>query len=224
MNIRATSPRRQSVIALTILAAGLAALLVANVAARDSQPSSVAPSDVAAPHGPAGDQRVERSIGTSDRQPAPGRLSAPNPIGVRIPTIAVAAETIPLGLRVDGSIEVPEDFDQTGWWADGPEPGEPGPAVILGHVDSVRGPAVFSRLGDLSIGDVVHVDRDDGTTISYVVDRIEQHPKDDFPTDAVYGRDGEDSVLRLVTCGGQFDRDARSYVDNIIVFASMTRS
>ncbi len=145
---------------------------------------------------------------------------APDPTAVRIPTIDVDASTTPLGIRDDGKIEVPEDFQQTGWWKDGPEPGEIGPAVILGHVDSRDGPAVFYELNTLSVGDPIHIDRADGSTVTYVVDRVEQHPKTSFPTEAVYGSTDQ-SVLRLVTCGGSFDSEARSYRDNIIVFASL---
>ena len=143
---------------------------------------------------------------------------APDPSGLRIPAIEVEASTIPLGLRADGSIEVPQDYDETGWWRDGPEPGEIGPAVILGHVDSQTGPAVFHRLDSLSVGDPIHIDRIDGSTVTYLVERVEQHAKSAFPTDAVYGSTDE-PVLRLVTCGGEFDRSARSYRDNIVVFA-----
>lgn len=224
MKVPTNSPRRPSVLGLAVMLAGLAVVLAGCLAARDVvSPKTISPGPIASPASSSSPDAEQGSAGSSPRS-APERTSAPNPVGVRIPTIAVMAETIPLDLRADGSIEVPEDYDQTGWWADGPEPGEPGAAVILGHVDSVDGPAVFSRLGDLSIGDVVHVDREDGTSVSYQVDRIEQHPKDHFPTDAVYGRDGDESVLRLVTCGGRFDRDARSYVDNVIVFTSMVGS
>ena len=224
MHLNETPSRHQHVIALAALLVGLTAMLAACAAAQDAASPLAIPAPEVTSQEASLDHDGEQRSTTPNPEPAPGEFAAPNPVGVRIPTIAVVAETIPLGLRPDGSIEVPQDFAQTGWWADGPEPGEPGPAVILGHVDSVRGPAVFSRLGDLSIGDVVHVDREDGTSISYRVDRIEQHPKDDFPTEAVYGRGGDESVLRLVTCGGQFDRDARSYVDNVIVFASMIAS
>ncbi len=146
-------------------------------------------------------------------------IQAADPVGIRIPRIGVDANTIGLGLQADGSIEVPQDFDETGWWRDGPEPGEVGAAVLLGHVDSFDGPAVFFDLESLQVGDVIHIDRADGSTVSYAVDRIEQHAKDAFPTDAVYGKT-EDMQLRLVTCGGDFDQDERSYQDNLIVFAS----
>ncbi len=149
----------------------------------------------------------------------PTDRQAPRPVAVRIPAIAVDADMVALGLRSDGSIEVPTDYSQTGWWADGPEPGEDGPAVVLGHVDSRSGPAVFHELTDLRPGDEVIIDRIDGSSVTYRVDRVEQHAKDRFPTEAVYG-DTADPELRLVTCGGDFDRSARSYRDNIVVFAS----
>ena len=147
-------------------------------------------------------------------------VQAANPSRVRIPAIGVDAPIIPLGLRDDGRIEVPADFDVTGWWVDGPEPGETGPAVILGHVDSRDGPAVFFDLPRLDPGDPILIDRQDGSTVTYLVERVEQHPKDAFPTESVYGPTSE-PVLRLVTCGGVFDRTRRSYEDNIIVFARL---
>ena len=148
------------------------------------------------------------------------RVQAPNPVTIRIPRIEVEAPIIPLRLREDGKIEVPEGPEETGWWLGGPEPGEPGPAVILGHVDSREGPAVFFYLRYLKAGDEIHIDREDGSTVTYLVDSSERHPKDDFPTDEVYGRTDE-PTLRLVTCGGDYDFDVRSYIDNVIVFASI---
>ncbi|MGI9597621.1 MAG: class F sortase, partial [Acidimicrobiales bacterium] len=155
---------------------------------------------------------------TGSQEVVTAALQAPDPTAVRIPALDVNASTTPLGIRDDGKIEVPQDYQQTGWWRDGPEPGEVGPAVILGHVDSYEGPAVFYGLETLSVGESIHIDRVDGSTVTFVVERIEQHPKDDFPTLDVYGPTDE-SELRLVTCGGSFDREARSYRDNVIVFA-----
>ena len=149
------------------------------------------------------------------------RMQAPNPAVIRIPRLEVEASIIPLGLQDDGSIEVPEDPDQAGWWLGGPEPGETGPAVILGHVDSQEeGPAVFFYLQYLDPGDQIHIDRVDGSTITYVVEATERHNKDEFPTDAVYGPTDQ-PTLRLVTCGGDFDFGVRTYEDNVIVFASL---
>lgn len=142
------------------------------------------------------------------------------PAQLRIPSIEVTAPVIPLDLRDDGAIEVPVDVDDSGWWRDGPEPGERGPAVILGHVDSYTGPGVFARLTELEPGDLIHVDRDDGTSVTYRVTDANQYDKESFPTEVVYGPT-DHAVLRLVTCGGDFDRAARSYLANYIVFAEM---
>ena len=197
-----------TVVAAGLIAAGLIAAGCGVASTASDQPSLGSTSADPSPGEPAS------SVGNSagDQEPAPSRL--------RIPTIAVDAAMVPLGLLDDGRIDVPSDFDQTGWWADGPEPGEVGPAVILGHVDSREGPAVFFGLGELEAGDPIHVDRLDGSTVTYVVERIEQHPKDAFPTEAVYGPTSE-PVVRLVTCGGDFDRERRSYDDNLVVFARL---
>lgn len=139
------------------------------------------------------------------------------PIAVRIPAIGVVSELDRLGLDAQGAIEVPP-WNLAGWYADGPKPGQDGPAVILGHVDSPYGAAVFARLAELAPGDEVLVDRADGTTVRFAVERLERHPKDAFPTDAVYGNDLRPG-LRLITCGGSFDRSTGHYRDNVIVFA-----
>lgn len=90
--------------------------------------------------------------------------------------------------RSDGRAEVPEDFDETGWWTGGPEPGEQGPAIIAGHIDSKRGPAVFYRLHELQPSDAVRVTRADGSRVEFTVRRTEQHAKAAFPTEIVYAR------------------------------------
>ncbi len=145
-----------------------------------------------------------------------------DPVRVRIPAIGVDAPVGPLLIDGNGVLPPPESFDDTGWWHAGPEPGEAGPALIAGHVDSAAGPAVFYRLDELAPGDEIHVDREDGSTVTFTAQRTERHLKDDFPTDAVYG-DTPDAQLRLVTCGGAFDPADRRYLDNVIVFAGRAR-
>ena len=147
-----------------------------------------------------------------------GSASPHDPVRIRIPAIGVDASVQSLTVDQNGVLPPPDTYDVTGWWREGPEPGERGPAVIAGHVDSKRGPAVFFRLTDLGRGDRIFVDRADGTTAVFATQRIERHDKNAFPTDAVY-RDTPDSQLRLITCGGKFDRKAHRYIDNIIVFA-----
>ena len=146
------------------------------------------------------------------------RAMGADPVRIRIPAIGVDAPVDPLTTDRDGALLAPRTYGDAGWWRDGPQPGERGPAVIAGHVDSKRGPAVFFRLAHLGSGDKIFLDRADGSTAVFATKRIERHGKDDFPTDAVYG-DTADPQLRLITCGGKFDRKARRYLDNVIVFA-----
>jgi sortase (surface protein transpeptidase) len=144
------------------------------------------------------------------------------PVSVSVPAIGVQSTLTDLGLNADGTVEVPplERDDKAGWYTPGPAPGEVGPAIILGHVDSAEwGPGVFFELGAMKPGDEVSVARADGSVAVFAVDRVEVHRKDDFPTIEVYGNT-DDPQLRLITCGGAFDAGARSYEDNVIVFAS----
>jgi hypothetical protein len=143
------------------------------------------------------------------------------PVRVRIPAAAVDTRLQRLGRAADGSVEVPASFDEAGWFADGPRPGQAGPAVILGHLDSRTGPGVFFALPRLMPGAQVVVDRADGSTVTFRVARAVRVPKAVFPTDLVYGATLQPS-LRLVTCGGDFDREAGSYRDNVIVYAEPT--
>ena len=151
-----------------------------------------------------------------------GYRATPVPVRVEIPRIAVASTLERLGRAPDRTVQVPSDWDVAGWYAAGPRPGDPGSAVILGHVDSKRGPAVFFRLRQLRRGDAITITRADGSSVRFVVERINQYPKDRFPTDAVY-YPTLTPALRLVTCGGQFDASAGHYRSNVIVFATMER-
>jgi sortase (surface protein transpeptidase) len=148
-------------------------------------------------------------------------LAPSAPVTLDIPAIAVHTGLLTLGLNPDGTVEVPPlDSPQAGWYDGSPTPGELGPAVILGHVDSARsGPAVFYDLAALLPGDTVDVTRADGSLVRFRVDSVERYPKRAFPADAVYG-DLDHPGLRLITCGGAFDHAARSYEDNVVVYAS----
>jgi sortase (surface protein transpeptidase) len=143
-------------------------------------------------------------------------LSGP-PARVRIPAIGVDAPLDALHLDPTGALEPPTDFEVPGWYADGTVPGDVGPAVIAGHVDSRAGPAIFYRLGELRAGDLVEVLRG-GAWIAFEVVGSTRVPKDEFPTEQVYGPT-PDRQLRIITCGGEFDGATRSYRDNVIVFA-----
>jgi sortase (surface protein transpeptidase) len=149
------------------------------------------------------------------------RRSAP-PVRIDIPAIGVSSALVRLGLNPDGTMQVPGDYGVAGWFTGGPAPGDTGPAVIAGHVDSRNGPAIFYRLGSLQSGDAIKIRRADGTTARFLTDTVARYPKRAFPTQAVFGPE-PDPVLRLITCGGRFDRARRSYVDNVIVTAHLAK-
>jgi sortase (surface protein transpeptidase) len=141
-----------------------------------------------------------------------------------IPSIGVHSNVQHLGQAADGALEVPAPgphYDEAAWYRYSPTPGSKGPAILLGHVDSVtRGPSVFFRLGELKAGDRVSVTRADDSTALFVVDEVHSYPKNDFPTKLVY-RDIDHAGLRLITCGGAFDDSTGHYLNNIVVFASL---
>ncbi|MCV2488784.1 class F sortase [Geodermatophilus sp. YIM 151500] len=143
------------------------------------------------------------------------------PVRIRVPAAGVDSGLVPLGVDGAGALEVPQDFGTAGWFTGGAVPGRPGPAVVVGHVDSYEGPAVFHRLPRLGAGDEVVVDLDDGASARFTVTRVTRVGKDAFPTDEVYGPTAG-AELRLITCGGAFDDDRRRYEDNVIVFARLT--
>lgn len=153
----------------------------------------------------------------SDAPTDPAVEPAP-PARVVIPSIDVDADVVGVGLNADQSMEVP-DFGEAGWYTPGPRPGAVGPAVIAAHVDSVDGPDVFYRLEDLRAGDEIVVEHADGTSSTFVVQRSETQRKEDLPVERIWNTTDE-AVLRLITCGGDFDSQRRSYESNVIVYAT----
>jgi sortase (surface protein transpeptidase) len=149
-----------------------------------------------------------------------GYRATPVPVRVKIPRIGVASSLDRLGRAPDGTVQEPSRWETAGWYTPGTRPGDPGSAVILGHVDSKRGPAVFFRLRELRRGDTVTIRRADGSSVRFAVQRTEQYLKDRFPTDEVY-YPTLTPALRLVTCGGEFDATVGRYRSNLIVFATM---
>ncbi|MGI5125652.1 class F sortase [Pseudonocardia sp. CA-107938] len=143
------------------------------------------------------------------------------PVHLDVDAIGVHADVIRLGLAPDRTVEVPPlGSPDVGWYSYSPPPGDLGPAVLLGHVDAAAtGPSVFHDLSRLRPGDGIAVRRADGSTVRFRVDDVAQYPKARFPTAAVYGNI-DHAGLRLITCGGAFDRGRRSYLDNVVVYAS----
>lgn len=154
----------------------------------------------------------------STTPPSSGAGPSDRPVRVKVPDLGIDAPVILLGLDQDQALEVPGNATDTGWWTGGSVPGTVGPAVLAGHVNYKGQAGVFQEIGRMEPGDRVEVTLDDGTATAFVVDRVEQHAKDAFPTDAVYGPT-PGSELRLVTCGGDFDESSGHYDDNIVVYA-----
>lgn len=142
------------------------------------------------------------------------------PIRLRIPAINVDAPFVSLGLDDNKEIETPDGYEEVGWYQYGPTPGELGPAVVLGHVDSVDGPAVFYSLGQLHPGDKIEIDRADNTTAVFEVKNLERYDQDTFPTSLVYGNI-DHAGLRLITCSGTYSREQQRYDKNLVVYAEL---
>ncbi|WP_207007438.1 class F sortase [Nocardioides aromaticivorans] len=155
--------------------------------------------------------------------PAPQATAGSRPVRLRVPRIGVDTGLLRLGLTARRELEVPpmRKADTAGWYDRSPVPGDAGPSVLAGHVDSRSGPAVFYRLRELRRGDRVVVDRDDGRRATFTVDRVDVVAKSAFPTRRVYGATSRPE-LRLITCGGTFDHATDDYLSNVVVFAHLT--
>lgn len=171
--------------------------------------------------------RERHAAGDSPQAVTGPVLPASKPVRLEIPSIDVDSVLQHLGQDADGGLEVPAPgprYDEAAWYRYSPTPGALGPAVLLGHIDSAaNGPSVFFRLGELQPGARVAVTRADSSTAVFVVDAVHRYAKKDFPTQLVYG-DIDHAGLRILTCGGAFDRTTRHYEDNIVVFASLAPS
>lgn len=144
----------------------------------------------------------------------------PAPVAISLPTIGVDADVVPVGVDPDGLMTVPEDVSTVGWYEFGPSPASvEGSAVLAGHVDDrIQGRGAFFDLRALDVGDAVTVTDADGTTSSWIVTGRETFDKASLPVDDLYRRDGPRRLV-LITCGGDFDRSARSYESNVVVVA-----
>lgn len=157
---------------------------------------------------------------TSARKPA--RLLHVRPTAVAIPSVGIDSALVDLGLDPDRTLRAPTDYARAGWYAGGSYPGDTDsvPAIIAGHVDSWNGPAVFYPLAKVKVGQQILVGRADGSVAVFDVYAAHRYAKDAFPTDTVYAPTAR-SELRVITCTGTFDRDRRSYLDNLVLFARL---
>nr|WP_079160626.1 class F sortase [Streptomyces pactum] len=185
-----------------------------------AQPGASAPSAPSAPSASSAPSAL--SAPSAAGRPA-ADLPRSKPVRLLIPEISVDAPFTDLAIGANGQLQAPppDDTNLVGWYAKGASPGEEGTSIIAGHVDTKTSAAVFARLGQLEEGDVFHVERADGRKVSFEVDSLETFDKDDFPSKRVYG-DADRAEVRLITCAGDYDRKAKDYTDNLVVFAHLT--
>jgi hypothetical protein len=200
------------------LAAALA-VVAATCLAVAVQGGSPAALGAAVPAEPVAPVAPVTPVERSHTSPAPRRIP---PVGLSIPVIDVDARIAGVALNPDRTVEVPSDPWLTGWYRLGPAPGSSGSAVILGHVDSPAGPAVFARLRYLVRGDLVHVEGADGSTATFRVTRVATYPNQSFPAQEVYAAPGPGRRLRLVTCGGAYE-PGDGYQANVVVYTRLVR-
>jgi sortase (surface protein transpeptidase) len=190
---------------------------------RDGQPSrSVLP--LSAPISPAATATATTTAtvpvagsATSTTPATPTDGGTVHPVWLAIPAIGLRATLQVIGLDASGTLQPPASLTQAGWYGSSPVPGDDGPAIIAGHVDSYSGPAVFFQLKSLSPGTRITVGLSSGRTVAFRATAIQRYAKSDFPTEQVYGA-RPDPELRLITCGGNFA--AGHYLDNVVVYAA----
>ncbi|MFD5340453.1 class F sortase [Streptomyces hawaiiensis] len=223
------SKRRLRTLVTVLWVVAALVLTVSLVGGRDGSSDAAGP-----PHAPpavAATSAVPDLPDTPSTSAAPHRSAASGagphlprsrPVRLLIPKISVDAPFTDLAIGRSGQLEPPppNDTNLVGWYAKGHTPGEAGTAIIAGHVDTVTSPAVFAGLGELKKGDRFQVARADGGKATFVVDATESFAKDSFPSDRVYG-DTPDAQVRLITCAGSYDRQARDYTENLVVFAHL---
>jgi sortase (surface protein transpeptidase) len=193
---------------LAVIAGGTVGLLLTRHSTPAMRPAAAGVAALPAPTGP---------IVAPPPSAAPKPVAAP--VSLTIPLIGVRTQLITLGLTSAGELQVPSSTAVAGWYTGSPRPGAVGSAIIVGHIDSYRGPGVFYRLIKLTRGDKIYVKRADGTLVEFRVTSVQTYLKDRFPTEDVYGP-VPDAELRLITCGGAFDTATRHYLSNIVVYAT----
>lgn len=217
------------VLAALLVLVGTVGLVVGLTSQRHAPQPPASAGHSAAAHAPAASSSTPSATPSAGTQLAAGAvtpLPSSQPTHLDVPAIGVSSDLLQLGQNPDGTVEVPPlgKDSKAGWYRNSPTPGELGPAVLLGHVDSAEhGSGVFFKLGALKPGDTVSVTRADQATATFTVTRVASFPKDHFPTLDVYGNT-DDAELRLITCGGPFDSAARNYLNNIVVYAALTGS
>ncbi|WP_137993732.1 class F sortase [Streptomyces vilmorinianum] len=206
--------RRTAPALLAAVTAAVAVVALAGCGAESAPPQTATPPAKVSP----------TAAPAPTARPAATPLPRSTPVRVQLPAAGVdtgpTGPVLELGLAADGTVEVPSEADaeRIGWYDKGVTPGETGPAILIGHFDTARGPAVLKNVAKVRVGDEITVTRADGTTAVFRVRELEQVDKKTFPTQKVYG-DTPRPELRLITCGGELVDGHRP--DNIILYADM---
>ncbi len=195
--------------------AGAGPMLVGPTAAPPAEGATAAPDTPG--------QRVDRAPVAAPRAIAPAQPDAAAAVAIHVPRLGIDQSLIQLHLQLDRSLSVPTSFADIGWWSEGPQPGAPGAVIVGAHVSSRKGPGVFFRLREVRTGDLVSVDRADGTTAVFQVRGKASFPREDYPDDIVYRTTGKASV-HLITCDGAFDPSIGHHEENLVVFADLVSS
>ena len=147
-------------------------------------------------------------------------LGRSEPTNIQIESLTIDYRVFPVGQNPDGTIETPDIFDnRVGWYKFGPTPGEVGPAVLVGHVDTYKGPSVFWRLSQAIPGEIIRITRQDGSVATFTITKVAQYGQNDFPTMEIYGNT-ELPEVRLITCGGAFNYLTMKYSKNTVVYGT----
>lgn len=233
--MRFWSPTRTTVVAsLTLVTTGLLILSnllqpvpplveLLNVEVREAAlatPNTAAESPAGGEAAVGGSDVSDRELAVSARPSAPllSPASTLAPVSLSIPAISVAGDVQKVGLAADSVLDVPAP-DTGGWYEHSAAPGERGATVIAAHADLNGQTALFFELRNLNTGDEILVNLSDGTEARYEVQRVELHDKEDLPQTTLFRKQG-DHALHLITCGGTFDSQARSYRGNTVVIAT----
>ncbi|MDQ1050773.1 class F sortase [Streptomyces sp. V4I2] len=206
---------------LVLCAVALLALALTMIGNRDTPDDSAPPPRVAQPRAAQPGASAQPAEEPAE-EPAGKRLPRATPLRLIIPEISVDAPFTTLAIGPNGQLEPPpaDDVNLVGWHAKGASPGEPGTAIIAGHVDTATSPAVFADLRELDEGDTFRVTRADRRTATFVVDSVETFHKKNFPDRRVYA-DTPRAQVRLITCAGDYDRKVKDYMENLVVFAHL---
>lgn len=224
MPSHAASSGHRGVLTVALVAVATAVVLIVVVVR--AQVSAPAPHPAGRVDAPSAPRATTSGSSTRHSHPVAPPLPASKPVWLSIPAIGVRTVVNQLGLAPDGTLAVPQPgpgLDQAAWFENSPTPGQPGPSVIEGHVDSTEGPSVFFRLGDVRPGDRIVVRRADGRVLTFEVDGVRDYLKTRFPTTVVYGGSAHQlsvPTLRLITCS-DFDASIRHHIGNEVVFAHL---